>query len=162
MAVWTRNLKVRPLLARTMADLPCRQAADKPDGRLRPHYASPLTSSSSLSNADPVSRPYKIFAYPYFCACSLLSLCLAATAETCSTRASTTLLCTSTMKYLHDDNRRSVSPPRDYRTTQGWGRAWGSPCGARVRCLEKMGGWCTVHVFTCPHGRWWASTRVPH
>jgi len=107
------TLRVALCLARTMTDLQCRQAADKPGGRLRPHYASPLASSPSSSNADRVSRPYKIFAYPYFCACLLLSLCLAATAETRSTGLSTTLLCTSTTRYLHDDNRRSVSPPRD-------------------------------------------------
>jgi hypothetical protein len=111
-------------LARTMPDLQCRQAADKPDGRLRPHYASPLASSMFLSNADLASRPYKIFAYPHFCACSLLSLCLAATAETKSTRlvrASTTLPCTRTMRYLHDDNRRSVSPLRDCKRLRAGG-----------------------------------------
>jgi hypothetical protein len=45
----------------------------RPDGRLRPHYASPLSSSACLSNADLTSRPYKIFAHPYFCACSCLA-----------------------------------------------------------------------------------------
>jgi hypothetical protein len=45
----------------------------RPDGRLRPHYASPLSSSACLSNADLTSRPYKIFAHPYFCVCSCLA-----------------------------------------------------------------------------------------
>lgn len=60
-----------------MPDLQCRQAGDKHGtchgGRLRPHYASPLSSSASTSNADLDSGPNKIFAYPYFCTCSCLA-----------------------------------------------------------------------------------------
>lgn len=104
-----------------------RQAADKHGtchgGRLRPHYASPLSSSACLSNADLTSRPNKISARPYFCTCS----CLAFAWLPPPRRG-------PVPRYLAPARRGTCTTIIAVRclrhamlTTEGWGRAWGSP-----------------------------------
>lgn len=126
------------------------QAADKHGtchgGRLPPHYTSPLSSSASLSNADLVSRPNKISARPYCCTCS----CLAFAWLPPPRRG-------PVPRYLAPVRRGTCTTIIAVRclrhamlTTEGWGRAWGSPCGARVKSLEK-----TVHRPRSNSPRWW-------
>lgn len=150
-------------LARTMADLQCRQAGDKHGtchgGRLRPHYASPLSSSACSSNADLDSGPNKIFACPYFCTCSCLVFAwlppprrkpvpryLAPVREgTCTTIIAVRCL------------RHAIA------NGPGLGKGfltWGFSMWSEGEISGEDG--CTVQVAIRRDGGRWASTRVPH